>query len=529
MAYSGTSITIPLGELGVLSDRSPTELPPSSLLTANNISLFNGSAEKAPGTIHYNQNAFPAGVVAVFDYWPVPAKQRMIAATADGKLYRDEIGGGFNGNTPIRTGLGSLTPNCMFVEGGKETGGRDKKLFFFSAGASKVQVLTADESTFRDILLPSVDWVSGSYPKQGLIHQNRLWAFAGQMSYASDSGDHENFQTNYLAEPMSPGEGGEIRGAFVFKGRMFAWKEGGFVYYLDDTSADETDWLWRKVGSSASLSAPNAACEVINDMWFGNATGAVTSMTASFNLGSVDAADIFKQLECAKFVRDHTNASGLTEQHALYYPEKKQTFFTHRSTYRPTNDMLICIDANRPNGRLTFWKKGSPQCLALRKDVNEIHRPIYGDAAGFIHLMDRETRLEGSTAYEGSFQTPHIDFRFADPALANRTKLFSYLAVTYGPESTGNLSCDYFIDGKYIDTVIFPMVQYLSPELDTFLLSTDRLAYGGQETAMRKLAGFGRTISFKFYNSGANESFRITSLTVGFKPAGQQAQKATGG
>lgn len=529
MAYSGLSITIPLGEIGVLSDRSPTELPASSLLASNNLSLFNGSAEKAPGTVHYNQNAFSAGVIALFDWFPVPAKQRMIAATSDGKIYRDEVGGAFYGNSAIHTGLGTLNPNSMFIEGGHETGGRDKKLFFFSDGVSKIQVLTADESTFRNILLPSIDWTSGNYPKLGLIHQNRLWAFAGQMSYASDSGDHENFQTNYLAEPMSPGEGGDIMGAFVFKGRMFAWKEGGFVFYLDDTSADENDWIWRKVGSNSTLSAPNAVCEVINDMWAGSGTGAITSYTAAFSLGSVDAADIFKQLEVSKYVRDHTNASGLEQQHAIYYPEKKQVFFTHRSTYRPTNDMLICVDQNRQNPRLTFWRKGSPQCLALRKDVNGIQRPCYGDASGFIHLMDRETRLEGSTAYEGSFQTPHIDFRFADPSLANKTKLFNYLAITYGPESTGDLSCDYFIDGKYIDTVVFPLVQYESPELDVFLLSTDRLAYGGQETAMRKLSGFGRTISFKFYNSGSNESFRVTSLTVGFKPAGQQAQKATGG
>jgi hypothetical protein len=78
-----------------------------------------------------------------------------------------------------------------------------------------------------------------------------------------------------------------------------------------------------------------------------------------------------------------------------------------------------------------------------------------------------------------------------------------------------------------MDTLTFPMVQYERPELDTLLLNTDRLAYGGQETINRGLAGWGRTISFYFYNDGANESFKVTSITVGFTVCGEDAQKAT--
>jgi hypothetical protein len=42
---------------------------------------------------------------------------------------------------------------------------------------------------------------------------------------------------------------------------------------------------------------------------------------------------------------------------------------------------------------------------------------------------------------------------------------------------------------------------------------------------MRSLSGSGRVISFKFYNGGLNESFQISSITVGFRPAGEAAQK----
>jgi len=112
--------------------------------------------------------------------------------------------------------------------------------------------------------------------------------------------------------------------------------------------------------------------------------------------------------------------------------------------------------------------------------------------------------------------------------MPNKNKLYDWLAVEYVPESSGNLSCDYFIDGKYMDTLTFPMVQYLSPELNTLLLGTDMLGQPNTETAMRELAGSGRVISFRFYNGGSNQSFQITTITVGFREAGEQAQTATG-
>jgi hypothetical protein len=141
--------------------------------------------------------------------------------------------------------------------------------------------------------------------------------------------------------------------------------------------------------------------------------------------------------------------------------------------------------------------------------------------------MDYEDRKEGSTAYIGDFQTPHLDFSFLDATLAERNKHFDQLSVTYVPEGNWNLSCDYYIDGKYIDTIQFQMKQYLSNQLNTFLLDTDRLAQPNTETMTRPLKGTGRTISFRFYNSGSNQSFQVSSLEIGFRVSGSQAQKAT--
>lgn len=524
MAYSGIPVKISFGDLGLLTDMSVTERPPGSLLFARNITYYNGCVQKAPGAIKMNTSALAAGIVALFDWWPITTLQRTIAVTSDGSIYRNEGTGNFG--TAITTGLGVLTPNCVFVSGGQETAAANKKLFLFTEGRNQLKVLSGDGSSFSSVTSPATDWTNTqTYPKVGVIHRSRLWAFVGQRYYASDSANHENFTSNFLAGSIYSGEGGELRGGFVFKGRLFAFKDGGFVYGLIDTDTDEDNWYWQRIAANFGISAPNAAIEVLDDMLAGNTTGTVTSYSASFALGNVEAADIFKNAGVENYIRDNTSRSGIMEQHALYYAEKKQAFFTTRSGYRTSNDTLICVDYGRQQPRISLWLKGTPQCLALRKDENQIQRPMYGDASGYVHLMDREDRLEGASSYTGAFQTQHLDFRFADQALANKQKNFNYLSVCYVPESSGNLSCDYYIDGRFVETLSFPMVQDSNSQLNYLLLNTDRLVQGNQETFTHPLKGFGRTISFYFYNSGSNESFQVCSITVGFKPAGEQAQK----
>src|SRR5690349_4221335 len=118
MAYLGQRVTIPLGQFGVLSDVAQPDLPPNALIYANNISLFNGGIEKAPGTFTYNTAALDAGIVALRDWWPDTVTQRMIAATSSGNVYRDIGSRDFSGGVAISSGLGNLTPNCQFVDGG---------------------------------------------------------------------------------------------------------------------------------------------------------------------------------------------------------------------------------------------------------------------------------------------------------------------------------------------------------------------------------------------------------------------------
>lgn len=527
MAYSGNKAKIPLGDIGLLTDMPSDKLPPNALIRAKNVCYFNGAVQKAPGSIAWNATALSAGIVAAHYWRPTLERDRFIAVTSDGNIYR---GQDREFTLTMNSTVASvLTPNCVFTEGGAETAGREKKLFLFTGGTTNPYVLSGDGTAFTTVATANADWTSAqTYPKFGLVHRGSMWAFAGQISYASSTGNHEDFSSASAAvvEPIYPGEGGEIRGAAVYKGKLFAFKDGGFVYGLNDGAVDPGNWYWQKIGSNFGLAAPNAIAEVLDDLLAGNTSGTINSYAASQKLGDVEASDIIQEMQIESYLRANTSKVGVDQQHLFYYSEKKTLLATYRSHYTTTNDMLLVFDFGRSGViRPSFWVKGSPQCLAEYLDTNQIRRPMYGGADGVLYLMDQEDRLEGSTAYTGDFQTPHLDFGWLGGNMSSAEKHFDFLAVHYVPESSGNLSVDYFVDGRYIDTLTFPMVQYQRPELGTLTLDTDRLGQGNSEVVVRQLAGTGRTISFRAYNAGSNQSFQITGLTVFFRGGGEKAQQ----
>ena len=129
MAYAGNKALIPLGDFGLFTDVPPGDVPRGALILARNVSFETGLITKAPGDLRYNFNALSAGIVALFDWWPDSVTQRLIAATSDGKIYRDIGDREFSLSVPIKTGLGTLTPKALFVEGGNETAGERKSYF----------------------------------------------------------------------------------------------------------------------------------------------------------------------------------------------------------------------------------------------------------------------------------------------------------------------------------------------------------------------------------------------------------------
>lgn len=524
MPYTGQIAHIPLGQLGLITDLPPAEIPRGGLIRANNVSYETGLVTKAPGSLRYNTQVLPSPIVAITDYWPDTTTQRLFAACANGSIYRDIGDRVFSGATAITTGLGTLTPRSQFVEGGQETASRAKKLFFFS-GVAQLKVLEGDEATFETVSAPAADWTGSNYPTCGVLHRNRLWSFMKQRAYASDTADHENNTSNNLTQAIYPGEGGSVTGAYVFKGRLFAFKEGGFVYYLDDGDADSDNWVWRKLSSNFGLASPNGIVEVMNDMIAVNEAGSPISYSAVESLGDIESADILRILQIEDYFRKNTSLNGIEVMHALYYEAKKQAFFTWRSSYRTTNNTLLHIDFNKQSGpRVAFWPKDQADCLALRKDANKVQKPMYGSADGYVYLMDREDRLVGGSGYTSEFMLGHTDFRFLDERIAQKNKLFDFLDVEFKPQGMWNLEIDVYIDGTFSETINYPM-DVRDDGLDDFTLDTDILGREETQTIRKPLHGSGRRLSFLCRQSGANQNFAVASLTVGFRVSGEQATR----
>lgn len=522
--YNGQTAQITLGEYGLLTDVPPGQVPPGALIRATNVSYETGMVTKAPGAIKYNTQVLPAGIVAVIDYWPNTVTQRLIALCANGSIYRDIGDRLFSSATAIATGLGTPTPRSIFVEGGQETSLREKKLFLFTDGLNQVQVLTGDETTVAEMSQPAADWTTPRYPRFGFIHRNRLWAFMGQRSYASMTGDHEDFvSSGILTDNIFPGEGGDLIGGYVYKGRAFVFKEGGFVYYLDDTDTDSDNWVWRRLGSNFGLASTHGIVEILDDLVAVNETGGITSYSATQSLGNIEAADITRLLQIRQYIADVTSLSGLTVMHALYYPAKKQAFFTSRSGSRATNDVLLHLDFNKQQPRAALWTKDQADCLALRKDSLKVQRPIYGSADGYVYLMDREDRLTGATSYTGEFKTGHIDFRQLGN-IAHKNKLFDFLAVEFLPTGSWNIDVDIYIDGTFSETIQF-LQDVRDDGLGTFTLDSDPLGREETQTIQKPLHGSGRRLSFHIKQSGSNQNFALASLTIGFRLSAEQVTR----
>ncbi len=196
MAYTGISVPIVLGPVGLVTDDPISALPLNALSRANNVSFQNGRLSKMQGSTKYNATTLGNDVVAITDWWPTSILQRLIALTDDGKMFRDTGDGTFTSVTPIKTGLGTLTTDSHFVTGGQESSGRSKKLFAMT-GVSQVQVLVADSAVPREIALPSADWATSNYPTFAIPYQGRIAMINSAADkhrvYFSTLSDHENF------------------------------------------------------------------------------------------------------------------------------------------------------------------------------------------------------------------------------------------------------------------------------------------------------------------------------------------------
>ncbi len=554
--YTGQTFPIPLGTQGVISDLAPGQIPPTALIDANNVDFGPGYIQKSYGWLQI-EGPLGDAIVAFLDYWPTPQLQRMLMLTSGGTVtrrpYSNTIARDFLIGANVVTGLGTLLTNkSMFVVGGNETAGNPKKVFLFTDGKNQIKVLTGDGTAFTDIASPATDWALHGFPKVGIIHRNRLWVFRGSQFYTSTTSDHENFTdgTQLLTGLVGPGDGGDITGVMLYKGRILVFKEGDVIYYLNDEDIDSDTWYFIRYGDGLGINTPQAGVQALDDLLVANTTGSVTSLQATQQFGGIKQGDIFRAGKVSQFFRDNLHISGFRGTQGIYYAERQQVFFIAKTHAGGPNDALICLDIQNPDSpRYSMQTTGrdgdytwSPSCIALWKDVNDVKRPVLCTSGGIVYLASWPMHSRGGTlgsypiqqitsGYQSTFQTPHLDFRQMDSSLTNKNKNYDFIGVTFQETGNWNLNIDIFIDGAFSKTYTCSMA-VRTDYLDAFVLDASRTASLDEKTIWVPIAGSGKTISLRCWHgtdgyapTEVGQNFKVSHLTVGFTVAGEDATR----
>jgi hypothetical protein len=157
----------------------------------------------------------------------------------------------------------------------------------------------------------------------------------------------------------------------------------------------------------------------------------------------------------------------------------------------------------------------------MRLDSTNIARPVIGDDAGFVWLLDRDSRTKGGLGYPGEFQTPPDDLSRIDPALATKRKNGDFLELVVEPKGNWNLSVDILWDGTIKQTVVFNMGT-TGAAIGSFVLGTDLL--GGDQILNKKkrIVGSGTRFSIIGRNGSAGEDFSVARAYLYFRPSDEK-------
>lgn len=565
--YNGQNVLIPLGGGGLQTDLPQSRISPTKLIEARNVTLVNGYCEKSPGSRRWNQfNQFTGsteisgGIAAFTEFFPSRYNQRVIALGKDGSLHKY-----LSAFEKVQITPGTGAPSILnvgqqphFAVGGVEAVGNQRKVFVFS-GLNQIQVIEGDSNTYRPITSPAVDW-STNYPTFGLVYRSRLWVFGNSnlpdFLYLSEEGNYENFVipgTTTATSPrlfdVFPGDGEGISGAFVFKNRLFICKNPTGLYQLNDEDVNPNNWYFTRVNADFGLSSSHGIAQIFDDVLLFNTQGSVTLLSAAFQFGDIESSDLFNISLVERYFRQIVSGYGIPKTQSLYYPDKKQIYFTVQSKSSIKNDMIITMDIFGKESQITLNDKDAANYLGIIQDDSGIGRPFYASDDGNIYSLDGRNRVAqytlagiyfesgyvedgyivdesiGGIAYNMVAQTPHLDFGFVDASVSVKTKTFDFLELTFQPTGDWSVYADIYIDSELKETLSFNLLRdrplaSVTPSLGVvngFQLDIDRLDGDYPKSVRKPLHGQGRTISIKLRSNGYSQDIKLQSLMVYFR------------
>jgi len=526
VSYQGLVAEIPLGPDGLTGNKNLSQIRVTQLLRALNVTYEAGTVQKEGGTTKYNSSAISSAptILAGWDWHPTTGTQRMVVVTSAGDILRDDGDGSFG--TTLKSSLTVSDTRPFFVDGGAEDASENKKLFIFT-GQNVVQFVNGDASTSGDLTTPPSDWSGANQPTIGVLHEKRLWG-AGNGNdphrwYYTDPGDHEVFTggtTGTVA--VYPGEGDGITAGISYKGLLITFKKPRGVYAVDTSSSTLANWRVVKISDGVGCYSPHGVIYIDDDVLFLDQSANPQLISAVSAFGDVSSRNIGIPQEIGTWIRENSNLGQLQQVKGIYYADKREAHFSMAGVGATTNTRRLVIDLNRLDlARFRWNDRDTAESMWMKRDSNDIPRPVYGDNAGFVRLLDQETRSHDASGYNGEFQTPHTDLSYLDPKFGTKRKNFDFLEMVVEPKGNWNLNVDVVIDADITETITFNMGQS-GGDLGTFVLGTDVLAGDSVLNKKRQIHGSGRRISLVGRNNGTAQDFSVAKMYLHFRPSDER-------
>lgn len=532
MSYTGYIVHLPVGTEGMTGSQNLSVVKPNQLILANGTTYENGTVQKEGGAAKYNGTSLGTGLAVMggFDWWPNASTQYMIVALSNGTVLRGSATG-----TPATTLVSGLTLTSgsgalpVFVEGGKEQASTKGKLFMFS-GTNPVQVFTTGATGHLLASGPS-DWV-GFPPTFGFNHNQRIWAGGNSNNphtlYYSQGTNHEKYSASGTFPggnlTVFPGEGERLIGGLSYKGLAIVWKYPRGAYIINTLSNLATGWSVSRLSPSVGMRSPLAFSVIDDDVAWMDQDGNIQVLSAVQEFGDVSSKNLSQIADMAPFIRTNINIGKLAQARAVYYPLKREMHIAVPQISKTYNSARLVVDFNRLDlPRFRYSDRDTPISMWMRRDVNQILRPMMGDNQGFIWELDTTAKNKDGVGYTSVFQTGHLDLSHVDPKLGTMMKTGDFLELVTDQLGKWIIYVDIYWDGSYKQTVQFDM----KPK--GFVLGSGVLGSGSLGTNLvmnlkKRITGQGRRFSYKAYNNNADEDYSVMSFYLHFRPTDERTR-----
>lgn len=532
MAYRGITTTLPIGLTGLNGSLNIGDLVASDLIEADGVLVEGGTLRKEPGALKLNTSDLDGDIIAGINWSPIGDVRRDYVvvqySASNVEVMRDTGTGAFG--TEIATALSADDagdkPNPLWIPAGGEAVGATRKLFLVSPDLA-VRYINGDDTSFTAATM-AADWTTdGERPSFGVVHRGRLWLGGNNSDphrlYATASSDHTDWSTPTTLS-VYPGEGERLVGAVSFRGYLYVFKYPAGIYQIDTSSSTVGDWNARKISGAVGAVSQGTILEILNDVLFLDHAGNFHLLSAVDTEGDVSASNISAQKSMDDFFRRTIDLDRLRRAAGVWDWTRRHALFGLSQAGSTTNDIKIVVDFSDPRQGIRWFTstRDVTQSLWMRPDSEGGQvRPVYGDDAGFIRLLNQTDRTKDGAFYGMNVLSAPMDFSFIDDRLTDRIKTSQFLDVTYQPVDDTGFTLSVLWDGSVTATVIIEPSQ-AGAALGSFTLGTDSL--GGESgdistllSRRRRVVGSGRRMQVRVEEDGSSADVQIVRLRMGIK------------